>query len=253
MNPFLRGFVLLSLAVFCIISGFLGYTVYSLPDVNRLLVDDPDTTAFMQYRLETAQNEGLPIVLRQASIPLEDIPRLFQRTVVLAEDAAFWVHEGIDWHEVQEAMDRNLEEGRIVRGASTISQQTAKNLYLSPDRNFLRKFKEYLITQDLEKHLPKKRILELYLNFIEFGNGVFGIQKAAEYYFGKDPAQMSLSEMVRLAAIIPAPLSLDPNDPSGSLRWRSREILRRLRHYDFISENQYGETREQLTRFFGKF
>ena len=253
MNPISRAFILTTFAACCTMGGFFGYVVLSLPDVSELQVKNPEQSAFMQYRLENANQNGDTLNIFHNLVALEDIPKLLQRTVVLAEDAAFWVHEGIDWHEVQEALNRNLEEGKIIRGASTITQQTAKNLFLSPRRNYLRKFREYLITQDLERHLSKSRILELYLNYIEFGSGIFGIDTASKHFFNSEPSELTLAEMVRLAAIIPAPLELDPTVPNGGLKWRSRVILNRLKRYSFISKEQYMDARYDLSNFFGSF
>lgn len=251
MNRIVRLFIHLWFAFFSILGGFVGYIVLTLPDVSTLDSVNPETTSFIEYRKDRHYDtEGFRLTIKQSWVDLDEIPRLLQRTVVISEDAGFYIHEGIDWHEVQAAWEKNLEEGKVVRGASTITQQTAKNLYLTPKRNFIRKFKEYFITQDLEKSLTKKRILELYLNYIEFGKGIFGLASASRHYFNKNPSELSIDEMVRLTAIIPSPLRLNPNQPNGELRWRCNEILRRLYHYKSISFDEYDETRNHFRKFF---
>lgn len=235
-----------------ILAGFVGYTLLSLPEVSELRTAVPETSAFIEYRKKQAEEEGKELKVRYQWVPLSEIPELFQRIVVVSEDAAFWTHEGIDWFEVKEALRQNIEEGKRLRGASTITQQTAKNLYLNPDRSLYRKALEFLITRDLEKHLPKQRILEVYLNIIEFGDGIFGVKSAAQYYFGKNPSQLTLHEMIRLAAIIPNPLILHPKQPTGQLKWRCYEILRRLYRFQYISEEEYQAANGWFGGFFSK-
>lgn len=249
-NRFIRTFIYIWVAFFCTLGGFLGYTILSLPDVTELINHHPETTAFIEYRKKQAAKDGEDLNVRWQWIDLQNIPELLQRTVIVSEDAAFWSHEGVDWYELKQSIRQKLEEGKRLRGASTISQQTAKNLYLNPNRNIYRKFQEFLITRDLESHLSKERILELYLNYIEFGEGIFGVKSAALYYFGKTPAQLNLSEMIRLTAIIPAPLLLHPRIASAELRWRSYEILRRLYRFDFITRETYLQTKSQFDSFF---
>lgn len=249
-NRYIRTFVYLWIAFFCVLGGFLGYTLFSLPDVHELIARHPETTSFIEYRKRQAVEAGEELKVRWQWIDLSNIPVSLQRAVVVSEDAAFWSHEGVDWFEVKQSIKENLDEGKKLRGASTITQQTAKNLYLNPERNLYRKFQEFLITRDLEKHLSKERILELYLNFIEFGEGIFGVKSAALYYFGKSPGQLELHEIVRLTAIIPSPLLLHPRKPTGQLRWRSYEILRRLYRFGFIPEEEYLTAKSQLDSFF---
>jgi len=238
------------MALFCVAGGFVGYTMISVPDVDYLKHVTPDTTAFMQYRLLQADIDGKTLAIKHQLVSLDDVPKVLRRAVVVAEDASFWVHEGVDWHEIEEAIQKNREEGKQLRGASTITQQTAKNLFLSPKRSLLRKAREYLITKELEYTLSKSRILELYLNSIEFGEGIFGIRAASLHNFNKEPAEMSLFEMARLVAIIPKPLSLSATEPSRELRWRSRIVLRRLHKYDFVSSKNYYAALEEFAEFF---
>jgi monofunctional biosynthetic peptidoglycan transglycosylase len=183
-------------------------------------------------------------------VRLEQIPEKLQRTFIVAEDCSFYQHEGVDWYEVQQASRQTYERGRIVRGASTISQQLAKNLFLSEDRSLLRKLREFIIVGRLESELSKHRILELYLNCIEYGQGVFGIGMAANRFFGRSPTGLSLSQMVRLAAVLPAPRRLSPRQPSEELERRARLILGRLQRFNYITEQEFQETEGSLNSFF---
>lgn len=223
----------------------------TLPDVAFLKQQNPSTTAFIEIRKQEAAAQGSTLRIRQKSIRLNELPEVFVRSIIVAEDASFWTHNGIDWYEVKESIRTNWNSGRFARGGSTITQQLAKNLYLSAQRSIYRKMQEWLIARQLEKQLSKSRILELYLNTIELGDGIFGIAAASQIYFGKHPGELELWEMVRLAAIIPSPLTLKPNYPSRALRWRSRVVLRRLYRFDFISESEYLWAQGRLDEFFG--
>ncbi len=225
--------------------AFLAITL-SLPDVNSLKTHNPKTTALIDQRLREARRDGAPFKRRQVWVSFESIPELLKDAVRVAEDARFYEHEGIDYEEVQEAVRKNLEQGQIVRGASTITQQLAKNLYLSTERSYTRKVKEYLIARQLEQKLSKNRIFHLYLNVIEFGPGVFGVEAAARHYFGKSAAQLNLEEIVRLTAVIPKPLSEKPTRNSRWLNWRARWILSILRKTGHVHADQYQQT---LVRF----
>ena len=169
----------------------------------------------------------------------------------MAEDCSFYRHTGVDWYEVGQASRQTYKRGRIVRGASTISQQLAKNLFLSEDRSMVRKLREFIIVGRLESELSKQRILELYLNCIEYGRGVFGIGMAASRFFGRSPAGLSLPQMIRLAAVLPAPQRLSPVKPSEELERRARMILGRLLKFDYITEQEFHQTENSLNAFFG--
>jgi len=220
---------------------FLGYTYCTLPDVSYLRKNNPHQTALMEFR----KKQGNISQIRHQWIPLSQIPKKFQQCVIVAEDASFWVHKGIDWYEVREALKRNFTSGEFQRGGSTITQQLAKNLFLTPHKRVSRKIREWFIARELEKHLKKSRILELYLNSIEWGRGIFGIKAAAKYYFHKSPGRLTLDEMVRLAAVLPNPLRWRPDRLSRTVRWRSKEILRRMLRFHFVDEQEY---QEALTR-----
>ena len=210
--------------------GFVtaAYIYLTLPDVRRLRTVNPPTTAFMELRAREAHAQGKPATRDWRWVPYARISGNLKRAVIVTEDGAFWQHEGIDYEQLRESMETNWERGEFARGASTITQQLAKNLYLSPSKNPIRKIKELLITRRLEVELTKQRILELYLNAIEWGDGVWGAEAAARRYFRKPAADLSPSESALLAAAIANPHLLDPAHPSPRLRRRQQMIMRRM-------------------------
>jgi monofunctional biosynthetic peptidoglycan transglycosylase len=166
---------------------------------------EPATSAFMERRLETLRSKDPKVKLRHQWVPYERISVHLKRAVVAAEDAKFLDHEGFDWEAIQKAMAKNEQRGRVVAGASTISQQLAKNLFLSGERSWYRKGQEALITWMLEGAMSKRRILELYLNFAEWGEGVFGAEAAARHHFGMPASALGPEHAAWLAAILPSP------------------------------------------------
>ena len=185
---------------------------------------DPATTAFMQTRLAKDPEAGL----RHAWVPYNRISANLKRAVVAAEDAKFVEHEGFDWESIQKALEKNEKQGRVVAGASTISQQLAKNLFLSGSRSWLRKGQEAVITWMLEKAMSKRRILEIYLNVAEWGNGVFGAEAAARHHFGVPAAALSAEQSAYLAAILPAPRRYDRGRSTPFIAKRSQILLARM-------------------------
>ncbi len=212
---------------------------FSIPDVSWLKNKNPKSTALMRQRIDEAAKIGKKLKIRQQWVSFKTIPLILRQAVRVSEDAGFYFHNGIDFEELKESLKKNWEKGKIVRGGSTITQQLAKNLFLSTDRSYWRKLKEYFIARRLEKELSKTRIFHLYLNVIEFGRGIFGVQAASRYYFGKNVNQLSLNELVRLAAIIPRPLKIKPNGDSRWLRWKTKWILRKLKKYHYINDREY--------------
>ncbi len=211
----------------------------SLPDSSDLITHNPRSTALMLQRYREAKATQKQLVIRQHWVALDEIPRLLQHTIRITEDASFYQHQGVDLAELKIAVKKNWEKGKYVRGASTITQQLAKNLYLSTDKSVIRKVKEYLIARRLERQLDKHRIFELYLNVIEFGPGIFGVQAAADTFFNKDVGRLNLEEMVRLTAVIPKPLSENPNRNSGWVKWKAGWILDALLRYKYIDQSEY--------------
>ena len=210
--------------------GFVSaaYIYLTLPDVRLLRTGNPSTTAFMELRAREAHGRGVPVTRDWRWVPYSRISANLKKAVITTEDGAFWQHEGIDYEQLRESMETNWERKEFARGASTITQQLAKNLYLSPSKNPIRKVKELLITRRLEVELSKQRILELYLNAIEWGDGVWGAEAAARRYFRKSAAELSASESALLAAAIANPHIMDPARPSARLRRRQQMIMRRM-------------------------
>ena len=196
--------------------------------IVRLRNENPSETALMRQRSEESSAGGKPLRIVQRWISLARIPRHVIDAVVVAEDGTFYTHGGVDWFEVQESIEKNIRERRAVRGASTITQQLAKNLYLSTSKDPVRKAKELAITLLMEGALSKERILELYLNLIEWGRGIFGIEAASQAYFGKSASDLTLEEATRLAATIPSPLRHRPDEESRYVLRRKAIVLQRM-------------------------
>jgi monofunctional biosynthetic peptidoglycan transglycosylase len=175
-----------------------------------------------------AKKENYPFHKKQNWIMLKSIPKDAVDAVIVSEDGTFWSHDGFDWFEFKESIERNFEEGRAARGASTITQQLVKNLYLSSSKNPLRKLKEWILTWYMEQQVSKSRILEIYLNVIEWGDGVYGIEAASQYYFDKPASDLNRDECARLAAIIPSPRKHRADVDSKYVLRRSKLILDRM-------------------------
>lgn len=204
------------------------YWLMTLPDVSALAKHHPADTALMEARRAQAKEQGRSPRQQFLWVPLARIAPALQRAVVAAEDASFFVHEGFDWEGIKDAALYNLEVGEFKRGGSTITQQLAKNLYLSSERSLFRKAREALITRSLEHHLSKERILEVYLNVAEWGQGIFGAEAAARHHFGKSAKDLTLDEAALLAAILPSPRRYDPIRHTAYLNRRQQHIIRWL-------------------------
>lgn len=166
---------------------------------------DPSSTSFMRIRLDELQQKRADAELRHEWVPYERISIHLKRAVVAAEDDRFVEHDGFDWIGIQRAIERNQRKGRAVAGGSTISQQLAKNLFLSPSRSYFRKGQEAIITVMIEAAWSKRRILEVYLNVVEWGDGIFGCEAAAQHYFGISASRLGPAEGARLAVMLPNP------------------------------------------------
>lgn len=209
--------------------AYFAYIYLTLPDVRPLVKENPKTTAFMEIRKAEAAEEGRQkFQIRQQWIPYGRISPFLRRAVIVTEDAAFFDHDGIDLDELKASLEKNWEEGQFLRGGSTITQQLAKNLYLSETRNPLRKVTELLIARRLEAALTKQRIFEIYLNMIEWGDGIFGCEMAARTYFGKSCANLDIQEAALMAGAIINPRVHSPAKPTRRLLRRQQIILRRM-------------------------
>ena len=205
-----------------------AYVYLTIPDVRALKTTNPKSSAFMELRAREARARGEEPRSNQRWVSYRKISPQLVRAVLVTEDSAFWQHDGLDYQQIKESIEVNLERGEFARGASTITQQLAKNLYLSPSKNPLRKLRELIIARRLEAELPKQRILEIYLNVIEWGDGIYGAEAAARTYFGKPAAQLTASEGALLAAAIANPRVMNPGAPTARLRRRQQMVMRRM-------------------------
>lgn len=216
-----RGLAILIFLVLAWQGWYLGWVVW-WKFVN------PVTTSFMAMRLDELREKEPRAELKKQWVPYARISNSLKRAVVAAEDAKFSGHEGFDWEGIQKALEKNQKRGRIVAGGSTISQQLAKNLFLSGDKTPWRKAQEAVITLMLEAVLDKRRILEIYLNVVEWGPGTFGAEAAARHYYGVSAAQLSAEQSARLAVLLPNPRRFGRLQDSPYLAARSQIILRRM-------------------------
>jgi monofunctional biosynthetic peptidoglycan transglycosylase len=230
---------------------WLGYEFITFPSISKLRTENPTTTSMIEYRIAEAQKEGKEPRKYMIWQPIEQISPNLQKAVLAGEDTHFFEHHGFDWDAINKAWEEAQKEGEkeakeegdydpndwippmpsFKRGASTITQQLAKNLYLSEDRNFLRKGREAVYTYFLERQLNKKRILEIYLNVIEWGDGVYGAEAASRVYFNKSASQLTPSEAAYLSAMIPSPLNVfNPKKNPKRVVRRQKVILRGMNY-----------------------
>jgi monofunctional biosynthetic peptidoglycan transglycosylase len=190
--------------------------------------NQPEQSAFMAARIEQMRAKDAKAKLAHQWVPYERISPQLKRAVVAAEDAKFMDHEGFDWEAISKAIEKNERRGKVVAGASTISQQLAKNLFLSGSRSWVRKGQEAIITWMLETALSKRRILELYLNFAEWGDGVFGAEAAARHHFGASAATLGANQAAFLASILPSPRRYSRGNVTPYVAGRMETILARM-------------------------
>ncbi len=228
-RPFVRRILKLIAVAGALGFAYVAYTYLTLPDVRGLAAANPTTTAFMELRKREAADEGRSkFQIRHRWVPYNQISANLRRAVIVTEDAAFYDHDGIDLTELKASLEKNWEEGQFLRGGSTITQQLAKNLYLSPTRNPMRKVTELLIARRLEAALTKRRIFEIYLNMIEWGDGIFGCEAAARAYFGSPCSSLSVAQAALLAGAIINPREHSPAKPTRRLLRRQQIIIRRM-------------------------
>jgi monofunctional biosynthetic peptidoglycan transglycosylase len=208
--------------------GFLACVYLTLPDVSPLATVNPPTTAFIEIRAHEAEARRAAPRRVQQWVPYSRISGSLKRAVLVAEDDAFWQHDGIDIKQIKESIERDLQKGTFSRGGSTITQQLAKNLYLSPSKNPVRKLRELLITRRLEASLTKTRIFELYLNVIEWGDRIYGAEAASRTYFHKPASALDPEEAALLASSIMNPRIWNPARPTPGLLKRQKLILDRM-------------------------
>ncbi|RZI41677.1 monofunctional biosynthetic peptidoglycan transglycosylase [Herbaspirillum sp. HC18] len=189
---------------------------------------NPSSTSFMDRQLSILREKDPKAQLKHKWVPYDRISNHLKRAIIAAEDSHFSEHEGVDWEAMQKAYEKNTKKGKVVAGGSTITQQLAKNLFLSGERSYLRKAQEVVITYMLEYMMDKERIFEIYLNVVEWGVGVFGAEAAAQHYYGISAAQLAPAQAARMAVMLPRPRFYDKNRGSTYLARRTDLILRRM-------------------------
>ncbi len=210
------------------VSLFLLYQLWLFGWVLYWGSFNPDMTRFMEIRLAELQVKQPQATLAKQWVPYERISIHLKRALIAAEDGKFLHHEGFDWDGIQVAMKKNEKKGKAVAGGSTITQQLAKNLFLSPERSLWRKGEEAIVTLMIEATWSKRRIFEVYLNVIEWGNGVFGAEAAARHYYGISAAQLGPAQAARLAGMVPSPRYYDRNRNAPGLARKAEVILARM-------------------------
>lgn len=206
------------------LAGFIAFQ-FVYPDVSKLKKENPQKTAMMQYREKEWQSTGKKYKINRRWVPLGAVSPYLVKAVLIGEDDKFWQHEGFDYEAMQKAIEKDIKAKKFKLGGSTISQQLAKNLYLSPSKNPVRKLREAIITWRMERSISKKRILELYLNMAEWGDrGVFGIEAASRHYYGKPASALGPEEAARLASVLPNPRKFNPLGEQRYVVHRSRLI-----------------------------
>ena len=216
-------YILLAIVLFLFVD--VGrYAFY--PDVNELKKTNPIPSSFMQYRMEQWKEDGLEKNITQKWVKLKQISPYVVKAVLISEDDKFWNHDGFDTQGLEDAFERNIKEGKFSAGGSTISQQLSKNLYLNPSKNPIRKLKEAIITYRIEHTLSKKRIIEIYLNVAEWGDGIFGIEAAARHYFKKSAKNLTAMEAAKLASVLPNPIIYNPIGNQKTVLKKSNRIYK---------------------------
>lgn len=242
----MKGLVLKSLLI-ALIVGWGSYEYLSFPDLSPLKKKNPKTTALMELRDREYRDDGRGPRRRQVWVSYDNMSEYLKRAVILSEDAAFFSHKGIDFFELREAIREDWEKGKFKRGASTITMQLARNLYLNPSKNPMRKVREILIAMQLEKNLSKRRIFEIYLNVVEWGENIYGAEAASRHYFSKPASNLDPVEAATLAALLP-----NPRNPREKwLLYRRNLILSRMAKTGTIPEAELEAATE--TPLFGKY
>lgn len=227
-------------ALLTAVIGVLVYFYYTLPDVSALRTRNPKRSALMELRDEEYKRKGFRAPRQQIWEPYGAISEHLKKAILLSEDASFFSHKGVDVVELKEALKKDLETGSFRRGGSTITMQLARNLYLNPSKNPLRKAKEIIIAWQLEQALPKRRIFEIYLNVVEWGRNVYGAEAAARHYFGKSAANLDILEAATLAALLPSPR----NSREKGLLYRRNVILGRLASVGYLTKEEYDRAKQ---------
>ncbi|MBV7537361.1 monofunctional biosynthetic peptidoglycan transglycosylase [Duganella sp. sic0402] len=211
---------------------FLVVQLYFFVQIWWWVGHNPSMTSFMRQQQAAIQEKNPKANIQQMWVPYKRISSNLKRAIIASEDANFSEHEGVDWEAMQKAYEKNNKKKKVVSGGSTITQQLAKNLFLSGSRSYLRKGQELIITYMLETLMDKERIFEIYLNVVEFGTGTFGAEAAARHYYGVSAANLSAMQAAKLAVMLPNPRYFDKHRDSNYLARRTGVILRRMNSAD---------------------
>ncbi|MDO8418026.1 MAG: monofunctional biosynthetic peptidoglycan transglycosylase [Agitococcus sp.] len=225
--------VLVWRGILFVIGLFVAYQLWLFAHVFWWINHNPETSAFMETQLQVLQSKNPDAELKHRWVAYNQISPNLKKALITSEDAKFLDHEGFDWEGIQTAWEKNLKKGKIVAGGSTISQQLAKNLFLSGKKTPWRKLEEAAITVMMEQMMSKRRIFEIYLNVIEWGNGVFGAEAASRHYYRKSARSLSASESAKLAAMVPNPRYYDKHRSDRRLLRKTRIIQRRMYYADY--------------------
>lgn len=226
MKRLLKWIILLPLALVLLVQLYFLVQIWWWTDHN------PGMTSMMRLQLSALREKNPNANVQQTWVPYARISNNLKRAIIASEDANFTDHDGVDWDALEKAYAKNAKKHRVVAGGSTITQQLAKNLFLSGQRSYLRKGQELVITYMLEGLMEKERIFEIYLNVVEFGSGIFGAEAAARHYYGVSAASLGPEQAARLAVLLPNPRYFDKHRDSGYLAKRSGVILRRMNAVD---------------------
>jgi monofunctional biosynthetic peptidoglycan transglycosylase len=240
----------LGLALLALV-GFATYEYLTLPQATPLLKQNPETTALIEQRAAEAKAEGRKPRRKQSWVGLSNVSKPAIDAVLISEDAGFYMHEGVDTAELENALEEAWKNRKLGRGASTITQQLAKNLWLSTDRSLLRKAKELVLAHRLEEALPKNRILTIYLNVAEWGSGVYGIEAGAKEHFGVSASRLTPAQGAILAAMLPAPRKRSPSSGSRALKRRAHWIIDQMLGVKRLSAEQAQAAHADIDRILG--
>jgi monofunctional biosynthetic peptidoglycan transglycosylase len=238
----------LIIALIAAFSAFFVYltSAFFYPDVAKLKKETPKKTSFMKYTERKWKRKGIKRKISHVWVPYSRISPYLVKAVLIAEDDRFWRHEGFDFEAMEKALEKNIKAKKFKAGGSTISQQLAKNLYLSPSRTVFRKIREAILTWRIERSLSKRRILELYLNVAEWGDGIYGIEAASRHYYGLPAGALGPEEAVRLASVLPNPKRYSPVRPSRYVDNRSRIIYNIMVRRGIVVELEEDASEEGL-------
>jgi monofunctional glycosyltransferase len=223
-----------------VVVAAVAYLYETLPDVKALKTKNPKSTALMELRDQEYKQKGGKSSRQQIWVTYDAISERLKKAVLISEDASFFSHTGVDVKELQEALKKDWETGSFARGGSTITMQLAKNLYLNPSKNPLRKAREIVIAWQLEQALSKRRIFEIYLNVVEWGPSVYGAEAAARYYFAKPAVNLDFLEAATLAALLPSPR----NTREKNLTYRRNLILSRMAEAGYVSAEEFNRSKQ---------